>query len=115
MSKATSLTVQHSAKPSEVRTWLRANGLLTTQARGKFSKAQIDAYNAANAVKYRPAKFVPTKPVKVKDGRNRTVTRKINPAQAREVLLAHHYPVGQRGRLTAEQYQKAYDLSLASV
>lgn len=115
MSKATSLTVQHSAKPSEVRTWLRAKGLLTTQARGKFSQSQIDAYNAANAVKYRPAKFVPTKPVKVKDGRNRTVTRKINPAQAREILLAHHYPVGQRGRLTAEQYQKAYDLSLASV
>jgi hypothetical protein len=109
---ASTLTVRSTAPANVVRAWLKDNGF-NPGTRGKFSAAEISAYNKNNALKYVPAKHVPTKEVTVTiAGRKRT--RKVNVLAARNILRENGQPVGRRGRLTVAQFQNAYDLSVSN-
>lgn len=103
------LTVPTVASAAQVRAWARANGHVVG-TRGRFAPSLVAAYNKANPVKYGEGKFLAAKSVQVKDSRGKTVTRKISPKVARALLNANGVTTGKRGRLTASQYQAAYDL-----
>lgn len=108
MSKST-LAVQITANPANVRAWALAHGL-PVGTRGRLHPDTIKAYNKVHGLKYVEAGFTKTSARTVKvNGRNRT--RKIDESAARAVLAAHGVAFGRRGPLSAALVQQAYDLS----
>lgn len=108
MSKST-LAVQATANPHDVRAWAVANGH-PVGTRGRIHPDTIKAYNKTHAVKYVEAGFVKTSERVVKVG-GRKRTRKVSEAQARVILAAAGVKFGRRGPLSAALVQQAYDLS----
>lgn len=100
------------ASPSAVRAWAREQGM-QVGTRGKFSPDLIKAYNAANGVKYVEGQHVPTVRHSVKPAKGRTVTRTINPRDARAWAAAAGLTVGKRGRVPQEILD-LYVLNLAN-
>lgn len=103
------LAVKASASPADVRAFALANGI-EVGTRGRLNPAAVAAFNRVSHIKYTEAAHVKTREVTVKVG-GRKRTRKFNPAQVRAILRANGVPVGNRGVISAAQFQRAYDLS----
>lgn len=89
---------------SEIRVWLNANGH-PQGARGRFTPAGIEAYNAANPRAKYDAKgttpaFVKTVVIVAKPEKGRSVSRTLNIGQVRAALALAGTPVGKRGRIS---------------
>lgn len=96
-------TIKASARPSDVRSWLKAEGLIPeSQERGKFTQAHIRAYNKANGLKYRQGQHVQTVEVIAKPEKGRSVRRRVNIAQVRAAAEKAGVEVGKRGRVSQE-------------
>lgn len=89
-----------SVNPSVVRAWATEQGI-TTGSKGKFSKAVIDAYNAANPkARYRQGKFVKSHLTVVKRAGRAPLRVNVNHTEARKALVAAGVEVPARGRLS---------------